>query len=91
MLRIPGMTSNKTYLTVAVDVLTSSWFDLLLPRTSHTHIDLDYWRPIQCMLTRDERDEDLHDKDEGSINCRAEGQNDLLGDLVSESPLRREI
>ena len=43
------------------------------------------------MLTRDGRDEDLHNKDEGLFSCRAEGQDDLLTDPVSESHLRSEI
>ena len=43
ILRIPRMRLDDACLTVALDVLILSWFDLLLLCTRHTHIHHDYW------------------------------------------------
>ena len=50
---MPGMSSDDACLTVALDVLILSWFDLLLPCASHTHIHRDYWRAFRCESARE--------------------------------------
>ena len=84
LMLIPGIRCDEACLTVAVDVLTPSWFDLLLPRTSHTRIDRDYWRPIRCGLTRDKSDEDLHDKKTKAHTIVGRRDKDLFIDPVSD-------